>query len=292
MNDILNTRDIAILIWLVPFSIFLLTKSDVRKSVGSVIRAVFAIKIIVPFLITALLLVFLVIILFQIGYWKFYLLKDTIIWYFVFGISSISSSLSDHNYGTRYFRIIIDQIKLIVLFEYIMNAYTFSIFIELIIVPILFFVAILSVYSSHIDKYKPLSAMMVAIQGFIGLILLVSVVIKAFSYTDPLSPGVAWRSIALAPILCLIFIPWFLLLFLLSSYEQLFIRFRIGIKKDPQFIKSARTRLISYFGLRAQNIQDFIKANAWELTKVTSMSELNRLIDLDSHPLDREVPVE
>lgn len=292
MSDILTTRDIAILIWLVPFSIFLLTRPDVRKSLGSLIHSFFTPKIYTPFLVTAILLVFIVIVLYRLGLWEFFLLKDTIMWYLVFGILSIVSSLSEHDYGSHYFKVVLDQLKLIVIFEYIMNAYTFTILIELIIVPLLFIVVFLAVYSSHNDEYKPVAKFMAALQSIIGIIMLVSVILKAFSYTDPLVPGVALRSIALAPFLCVVFIPWFMLLFLLSSYEQLFIRFRIGIKKDPTFIKSARIRLISNFGLKAQNIQDFIKANAWELTKVTSISELNRLIELSSHPRDSDLSVE
>lgn len=86
--------------------------------------------------------------LYEIKFWNPTLLKETIFWYF--GVAFISLvNANKVNQDEEYFKKIFkDNLKLIVILELITTFYSFSLIVELILVPLLLIITMLSAFRS------------------------------------------------------------------------------------------------------------------------------------------------
>ena len=221
--SIFNNREIAIGIWLIFIIIFALTKRSLRKSIKSSIKALFEIKILV-FIFVLLVYGFGTVILLYIAkYWNFYLLKDTIIWYclpgFIMSVKYITSK-DDKNLAKR---IIIDNIELLIIFEFIVNIYVFPLLAEMFILPITAFIVLLDVVSRRDKKHAGVSKFLRTLQFFIGISIIgysINQVVKDFNNFGNIN---ILKEFLLPIILTITFIPFIYFMILYSSHESFFI---------------------------------------------------------------------
>lgn len=101
--EIFNNREIAIIIWLPVFALWMVAKTDIRNSFGGLVKQFFHYKILIPYLLAVSYTFIGVYILFKIGAWKTEQFKDTILWS-VFTILSILLNINKARQNKEFFK--------------------------------------------------------------------------------------------------------------------------------------------------------------------------------------------
>ena len=87
----------------------------------------------------------------KIHFWNISATKDTILWTLgsAFGMYfSLNKVAQDENYFNN---VILDNLKIVLLLEFVVNLYSFSLPVELIVIPIVSFIVLLNVLY-HLNK--------------------------------------------------------------------------------------------------------------------------------------------
>ena len=155
LAETLTTREIASLIWLAIFIFFLVFKKIISfKKIKDIFVNIFYKKILIVFIIITIYTVVILFIVYKIQVWNLKFAKDFIVWFVMAGLPLCFSRAIVKKEYNSFRKIIKDNIKLVAVVLLIINNYTFNIYIELIIIPILFIITILQVFSELDNKYK------------------------------------------------------------------------------------------------------------------------------------------
>lgn len=174
-----SNRELAIGFWLLILLIFIINKKDTRQSLWDLIITFFSKKLISwhisMFLYTSLI----VFILFEIGFWEFRLLKDTIIWYISTAIPSTIKSMEEAK-DMKYFKEMAkNNVNIGVLIGFVMDSYNFSLIYEIILIPLIIFLSLMLTVAKfkakHENKdYKATAELLKYVTAGVGLSLIFS----------------------------------------------------------------------------------------------------------------------
>jgi len=247
----LNNRELSIVIWLFIFLVWVLTQTKIRKAAGSLIRAFFAKKLVYGYISMLLYIVLIITPFYFMGIWGFYWIKNTILWIVcvAFGMLMQFSKATDENYFKNSVK---DNLKILVILEFIINLYVFSLWIELALIPFSALIGGMIAIANQDEKYKNVKRLLdsiLTIMGFVFLFYAIYIILTDFEYfanKDNLIDFI------LPILLTIMFLPFVYLTALYSNYEILFTRMPYFIKDKTVLSYSKRKILLSFtFNLRA-----------------------------------------
>lgn len=155
LAETLTTREIASLIWLAIFIFFLIFKKIISfKEIKDIFVSIFYKKILIVFMVLIIYTVIILFIVYKIQLWNLKFAKDFIVWFIIAGLPLCFSRAIVKKEYNFFRKTIKDNIKLVAVVLLIINNYTFNIYIELIIIPVVFIITILQVFSELDDRYK------------------------------------------------------------------------------------------------------------------------------------------
>lgn len=250
-----NNREIAIGILLILLITFALTKKRFRKSIKSLLKTLLKIKIIIFILIIAGYGCAIVMLLITVNYWNLSLLKDTIIWYCLPGFIMTVKYVTSNDSGNLVKRIIVDNIELLVIFEFIVNFYVFPLLVEIFIIPIITFIVLLDVISTRDIKYKNVSKFLRILQFLIGTSIFIYStyhIIKDFNNFGNIN---TLKEFLLPFILTITFIPLICFMILYSRYESFFCRLDYYYKDDKKLRRYIKKSIIKNCFLNYKRIK-------------------------------------
>lgn len=249
---LLSNREISILIWtLLTFLVLTIKSKGSLKILWGVLKALFAKKII-PFYIIIGLYLFIIIRLFQeLSIWEFSLDKDFIYWLLTTGLV-LFFGVSDLKNYKDFTKIILTATSLTIIFEFIVGFYNFSLIWELLLIPFLTLVSILSVIVNQ--KKSDLNTKNIAnflnnLLAFIGLgFLIYSIYQLTVNYAEFFTLT-NLKSFLLPPIFTVIFLPVIYYTVLYIKYEDILYNLR-----RYKFLTLERKKKIRYSILKYSNI--------------------------------------
>lgn len=242
----LNNREIATIFWLAVLIIWVFSKKDARVSFLPVISAFTNKLVLIPFGLFILYNSMIIWFLRYVGFWDSNQIKNTIIWFFTAGIVSFFQ-LPNIEKDPLYFRkAITDNLKIIVFFEFIISFYVFSLPVELIFVPLVTFLALLSAISERDKKNKIVTKLLHIVLTLIGLIIVIYTIYKLIINYSEFAQKQTLYDFSLPTILSIFLLPFIYLLHVYMVYEGVFryIDFLITDKKICRYAK--KTALIKY----------------------------------------------
>jgi len=254
-----NNREISLAIWLFFLLVAFLSKKEIRASALKVIKVFFGKKIFTIYLIMTAYVILLIYLLYEIKFWNSALLKETIFWYF--GIAFVSLvNANKVNQDEKYFKNIFkDNLKLIVILEFITTLYSFSLIVELFLDPLLLLIAMLSAFTEVYKKeYYRVKKVIDSIFSLIGVLILVFTLYKIITDIYGLVNVINLTSFLLPPILTLLFIPFIYFFALLMSYEIFFVRLKFFIKNKYE-LNYAKWKIFTSFHFRLRQLNKFSK---------------------------------
>ena len=164
---ILSTREWAITIWGTGFFIWMLTQSEIRKSLWNVIKILLGKNLRRFFLIIALYVAGITMIFYQLPFWNNIYLKDIILWLIFSGISYCVNSIikgdAEHLKST-----VKDNFRVIVIFEYFIGTFTFKFWIEMLIIPVITILTLMNVVAESEEKYRGVHKLIDIVLACIG----------------------------------------------------------------------------------------------------------------------------
>ncbi len=255
--DFFNNREIATAIWLLVLIGWVIYKKETRASLIQLIKAFFAWKLTISYLAMLAYISTVVYLLYSIEIWKWSLIASTTLWV-AFGAFSMLMNHERANNENFFFESIKEQFKILVFLEFVINFYVFSLWAELIIVPVSAFVGGMLAVAESKEEYRPAKKtlnIIISAFGTFVIIYAIYMLINDFSNFISLEN---LRSFIVPIVLTLSFLPFIYFAALSINYETLFTRLSF-ITKEKHVYKYAKARFISTFGINLKKLNKWSK---------------------------------
>lgn len=229
MNNLFNifsNRELASIIWLIVILATLLIWSKGRFHLKEIAKSAFVPKLTITYLSFIAYIFIIVVLLWKCNFWNTSLLKDTIIW-FVFSALGVFFSLNKVKDASYFVQLIKGSISVTVIIEFFVNLYTFSLLAELIILPCLVFMVMLSAYSEISaetnNEHKKVNSCLNQLLGIIGLIYIGFALYRTIMEFKTVPWIDVSKQFILPVILTASSVPYFWGLALYMKYENMFV---------------------------------------------------------------------
>lgn len=273
-----TTREIATIIWIIIFLIYVMSHKEVRKSFKSVIKTLLCKKLLMFWLFIIFYTGILTYFVSLLSIWKWEYLKDVILWLITCGFITCGNALSKEADEFYIKSILKDNLKIFLIIEFFFSTFTFSLIIELIIIPIITIISLLDVYTKNNEADKQVNKFLSILLSIIGFILLyktVRVAIKTYEKLHYIDLIVSF----IIPIVYLIlFIPLIYLFELISKYEELFVRLSFRENKDKKNKIKHRLLIINTCKLSIKKLLLFRKSCFFNINPNMTEDEYKHLI--------------
>ena len=210
--------------------------------------------------------------------WNASLVKDTILWFLFSGFVLLVVSVTSKDTGNIFWKTVADNTKLVLLLEFIVNTYTFSLFLELLLVPAVAVIAMVDTVARLSRKDAAIAKLTGTLQAMVGLLILGVATYKAVSDYQILGSMSTIRSVLLAPLLSILFSPFIYLTLIVSTYELLFVRIDLGPTEDVALKRYAKRRILWHCGVNLKKLHQIAETHAPDLAKITCRQDVDNLL--------------
>ena len=279
--NLLNNREIATAIWILVIFIFTMIDRDTRKSFLDAFKGskkcFFDPEILFWLLLMIVYTAVIVFALHSINFWNDSLLKITFFW-FCSGIMMCVNSVTLETDQNGFRKIIFDNIKITIIVVFIVNVYTFSLVIELFLVPIVSFIVLYNVYAGRDEKNSNIVDLMNGLLIIIVIIILIYFIANVVSDYKNFVGLDTLRKFLLPPLLTFLFLPFIYFLLLFCTYEQLFVQMKIGCKKSKKLKRYAKIKIFKHCLLSLKSVKKFSSVNRFKLMQIRNKEDVDNMI--------------
>jgi hypothetical protein len=249
----LNNREIAIIVWITLFFLFAFLKEKLRASFYQLAKITFS-RFILGLIASMLTYVFVMVLIFQkIGFWDASALKDTAAWTCGVAFVMLFNVNKAGDEDLFFQRALASTLGLAVVFEFIANMYTFSLPVELVMLPIVTMLAMMRLVAGLKPESKRVESGIGYILSAIGTLLTIVLLRKAIVDFHNLATLHNLRDFLLPPIFTLAFVPYIYGLALFMKYESIFNRIDF-VNDDTSLIRYAKRRIVIFFHINLKKL--------------------------------------
>lgn len=236
VQEIFSNREIAYILWILVIIILgSLTKVG-RKFYKDVLPIIFCRKFILFYIVFICFLVGIINILHYIGFWNIYLLKDTVFWVIFVEVPIFIKAIEKAKDQYFFRKIIRENIKWVILISFIAGFWSFSLWIEILIIPIAVIGSTLYYVADRDKKYIKVKKLLDNFQALIGCYLIYFIMSNLVMEWRQLYDFQTIKVFILPIILIILNMPVVYGLAVYNQYEQIFIRLK-GRDKDKKRMK-------------------------------------------------------
>lgn len=218
----ISNRELAGIVWLsiifMYCAIFSKNRAAILSGINSLLRIIFLSKAFFIVLLLSLYVLLETYILYKIGFWTFSLLKETLLW--AFGSFGLLLSNNNLSYQERLKHIIVKSLTLSVFIEYFVNIFSFSLILELIFTPIIFFVAMIQVIASTDDNHSDLLGIINKILGSYFIFLIFYTIYNISIDQNEINISLEIKKLAVPFLLSILYIPFPYIFFVFLIHEN------------------------------------------------------------------------
>ena len=245
---LLSNREVSLLIWtLVLFGILIATSKISFRQVFIVLKLLLSKYLLLSYLLAVIYFYFIIDLLKNIGVWEYKLYKDFFFWALMTG-AVMFFRVNKLNTNKDFISIILSIISVTAIFEFVLGFYNFSLLVELIVIPLVTLISLLSYFAGKNRDHHLVSRLLDNLLSVFGLGMLAFVIYKIFNSHQLFFTESNLKSFLLPPVFTLLFIPIIFLFVLCIKYEEVFSRLN-----RYQFITKRRRNLIKYYILLYSN---------------------------------------
>ena len=250
IQGIFNNREIAIGLWVIVAVILLLFTKAARQFLKTALPILFCKKFVVFYVVFLSYLAVVLYVLNWSEWWDFKFLKDTIFWVLFVELPLFTKAIEKAD-GTHFFRKLLkDNVAISVIIEFFVGFWTFSLTVELIIVPATVLISALYAIASMDKKHLSAKRFFEVLFAVWGVVIFINAIFCLF-----ISPGEFFsldtlKSLLLPLVLLIFNLPVIYGLALYNMYEQVFIRVK-GIKQEQRKMK---WQVIRFAGLSLSRV--------------------------------------
>ena len=261
--DIFSTRELATAFWtgiiLVAVGMAIVTNKKARKSFIEVLKCFFGRKIRMLWEIYFLYIGIITFLFSRLPIWESIYLKDIIIWTLFSGLTICINAVAGEADEKYILKVLKDNIRFTMVTELLLSTFTFSFWVELIIIPITTVIVLFDTVAEHKSDAIAVHKLLQDVIAFAGLcVILQTVRVGILEY----------RELNVINTLVSFFIPIVYLLLvtpleyafeLYSKYEMLFIQMHFKEPSDKMVQRKRRLKVIKVCGLSVKRIMLFQK---------------------------------
>ena len=231
IQAVFNNREIALLLWLaVIFLAVLLSK--LRKSLVPIVKILTSKMFLIIFSLIGAYLFGIILLLKNLEVWQTSNLKDVLFWLFTVGLLLVFK-INDAKSNTYFKGIFLSAIKWTIILEFVVNLYSFSLFTEIVILPVLVFLAMTQAVAEMDEKHKVVSKFLQNVIALAGLSIFSYSLYKTVINFEAVLTFQNLVSFLLPSTITILFVPFVYFLALYSTYESYFIHLDfMTVKKD------------------------------------------------------------
>ncbi|HLR35303.1 MAG TPA: hypothetical protein VK071_08265 [Tissierellales bacterium] len=229
--DIFSTREMAMSFWSLIFMSLLLINTKTRKSIIDILKIIFTKNMMMPFFIILIYLkILMMLFIFRFKMGQYVDLKEILLWVLFSGVPLCYGVVNKEPNKDYIKEIIKDNIKFIILLEFIISTFTFPLGIELIIVPVFTLLFLLEIVFDMKEEYKDVNkfiSYILSISGFIILYKSFSLAIQNYKELNSIESLV---TIITPIILTILYIPLIFIFRIYFNYKNILYRLKIKIE--------------------------------------------------------------
>lgn len=252
-----NNRELAITIWLIILVGWLGSSSKVRPSVINLVKAFIAWKLIIGYMAMGIYITIVLVVLKCFGIWSKTSTATILIWIICVAFVMLFKADKENKYD--FFKIKAkENLRFLVVIEFIINFYAMDIWLELLFVPLMAVLGVILAIVERDSKYEPLHKLLNGFIFIIGVLfmgyafIMIVVDFKSFASISTL------ENFVLPILLTLFFLPFVYMVAVYATYEILFIRLKYIIK-NPLLFKYAKMRTFQVFHFRLAALDEWSK---------------------------------
>ena len=187
------------------------------------------------------------------GFWGTHWIKNTILWAICIAFIMLMrfSKASDKNF---FINSVKDNLKILIILEFIINLYVFSLWIELLLVPFSALIGGMIAIAETDEQYKSVKKFLDFVLSFMGIVFVVYALYKVSTDFGNFASKKTIIDFSLPILFTMMFLPFVYLIALYSNYETLFLRMPFFIENQRVLSYSKRKIVLSFgFNLKAIN---------------------------------------
>ena len=276
--SILSTREWATLIWGCIFVLYLLCHKEIRKSFWNVIVAFFDKKLRILWEIILLYVLTITMVFSYLPIWENIYIKDIIIWFLFSGLIYCMNAVSSEADETYIKKILKDNLKFTMILEFFMSTFTFNIWIELAIIPIITIITVMNAIAEGKEEYKSVHKLLDSVLVIAGFWLLYETIRAGINEYKQLNVINTLVSFMIPIVYLILIIPLEYLLELYSKYEVLFLRMTFKEEKDKKIRLHHRIAVLRVCNFSVHKILLFQRKYLIQMYTSMKEDEFNQLI--------------
>lgn len=280
--DIFSTRELATAFWvgaiLIAVGMAIVTNKKIRQGFIGVLKCFFNRKLRKLWEIYFLYIGIITLMFSRFPIWKNIYLKDIILWTLFSGLTICMNAVAGEADEKYISKVLKDNIRFTVVTEFLLSTFTFSFWVELIIIPITTVIVLFDTVAEHKSDAIAVHKLLQDMMAFAGLcVILQTVRVGILEY----------RELNVINTLVSFFIPIVYLLLvtpleyafeLYSKYEMLFIQMHFKEPRDKKVKRKRHLKVIKACGLSVRKIILFQKQCIPQMYVSMSDSEFEALI--------------
>lgn len=261
--DIFSTRELATAFWvgaiLIAVGMAIVTNKKIRQGFIGVLKCFFNRKLRKLWEIYFLYIGIITLMFSRSPIWKNIYLKDIILWTLFSGLTICMNAVAGEADEKYISKVLKDNIRFTVVTEFLLSTFTFSFWVELIIIPITTVIVLFDTVAEHKSDAIAVHKLLQDVMAFAGLcVILQTVRVGILEY----------RELNVTDTLVSFFIPIVYLLLvtpleyafeLYSKYEMLFIQMHFKEPSDKMVRRKRHLKVIKVCGLSVKRIMLFQK---------------------------------
>lgn len=238
----LTNRELALVLWIAVFLVFILCHHKTRGAVGELIQELLNFHFVIVFALMGSYLSGLVFGLNSIADFGISQYKQTLFWTLSVGIGLLFR-VTKFGRSEDFRAIIFNSFRHTLLIEFIVNLHSFSIWTELTLLPCLVFLAIIVAYSESKEEYK---AVFKVFNLIFNWVLILIFIIALYYLVVDFQTAITYSSLidmVLPSVLTVCFLPFVYLLALYITYESYFIYLDF-MTKEKERVKQLKRAIL------------------------------------------------
>lgn len=244
LSEIFNSREVAYICWIIVGFISIIAFKSLRNEILPIVNSFFNRHFIPVYVLTFLYISACSFLLSKLNFWDTELLKDTVVWGLFTALPMIFYAIQAKNLSNYFGSTFKDLFKVTIVVEFVMGLYTFSLLIELLLVPFTVFLAGLLIFSSHDEKNKKANKLFNWISWLLGVLLVIGVLQHMIEHFGEYWDISYFKQFLLPITLSITFIPFLYFVVCYARFEETFAAMTNNIK-SPQLLKY--TKLMLFF---------------------------------------------
>ena len=215
---------------------------------------------------------------YKVQFWNASLIKDTVLWLFTsaFILLMDIDKVNKNEYHFR--KLLFDNLKLILVLEFIINLYTFSLWIEMILMPSLTIIFVMDAIAGLKEEHLPVKKLSEFILMIFGTCLIVFTIYKTYNDYQNLVIIDILRAFLLPPLLTFAYMPFLYLVALFMAYETLFMRLNWLLSPNKSIAKHAKRKIFATCLINLNKLNTFAKEDARKFMESTSEADVLNII--------------